>query len=272
MESLVKEGVLEEILNSTKEKVAMRKRTIPLHEDTCRRLYPGRDLVKALARRRHGLIAEYKSASPSEGKMSPALSLEETVRLYNRHADAISVLTEEDHFHGSLESLSKAASLSAIPVLRKDFIIDRYQVLESLIHGADAVLLIADILDGEELQAFYQLATEKGLDVLVEAHSTRAFEKALVLAPSLMGINNRNLGDLSIDRGRTAELSPRVPPTTILVSESGFHTVEHIEEVKPWVQAFLIGTAFMKSGNLEATLLEIGSAIHNERGGDSIEI
>jgi indole-3-glycerol phosphate synthase len=270
MESEV--NVLEKILTSTRERVEGRKASLPLDESLCRRLYPGRGLLEALARKRHGLIAEFKRASPSEGEMSSPLSLDDAVRLYNCHADAISILTEEEHFHGSLEHLSRAGALSAIPVLRKDFIIDRYQILESLSHGADAVLLIADILDGEKLRNLYHCAMEHGLDVLVEAHSPGAFEKALGLNPPLLGINNRNLDDFTIDRGRTRELSRQVSPSTILVSESGFMKIEHIEEVKPWARAFLIGTLFMKSTNPEATLIQISSAIHNERGGENLEI
>lgn len=204
--------------------------------------------------------------------MSPALSLDDAVRLYNCHADAISILTEEEHFHGSLEDLSRAGTLSALPVLRKDFIIDRYQISESLYHGADAVLLIADILDEEKLRTLYRLAEGKGLHVLMEAHSRDALEKALSLNPPVIGINNRNLEDFTIDRGRTRELARYVSSSAILVSESGFLKTEHIEEVKPWAQAFLIGTAFMKAKNPEAALIEISSALHHERGGEDLEI
>jgi indole-3-glycerol phosphate synthase len=259
--------VLQKIIASTKKRLKERKISHPLAEGSCRRLHEGRSFLHALAGKRHAFIAEYKNASPSEGQMGIHLSLEKTVALYNVHADAISVLTEEEHFQGTLEDLARASSLATIPVLRKDFIVDPYQILEALHYGADAVLLIADILDRESLQSLFQYALDRGLDVLLEAHSVPAFERALTLNPSILGINNRNLDDLTIDRGRTRELSGAVPPGTLVVSESGFLTPEHIEEIKPWARAFLIGTAIMKSGNPEETVKLISSVIHNERGG-----
>lgn len=252
--------ILQEILEKKRVRLEERKSRIPIRLLEEKSGPPERDFLEALRSQTHALIAEFKRSSPSSGKMS-SLDLRETVGLYSEYAQAISILTEEDHFGGSLEDLSIAAQESPIPVLRKDFIIDPYEIYESRYHGADALLLIAEALTESELAHLYALTRKLSMHALIEVHHSESLDKVLPLAPPIIGINNRNLEDLTIDRSRTAALSRRIPAGTLIVSESGFLQASHIEEVKPYVGAFLIGTAFMNAGDPEAMLAGLKKAL-----------
>ena len=162
--------------------------------------------------------------------------------------DAISCLTEEDHFHGSIDYLKYIRGISSLPILRKDFMIDEYQFYEAKAIGADAVLLIAAILDDAQMRDFYQLAKELSLDSLVEVHNEEEMERALKLDAEIIGVNNRNLKDFTIELDTTRRLSKMVPEEKVFVAESGIITDEDVRFLKQCkVDAFLIGRALMEA-------------------------
>ena len=196
------------------------------------------------------IIGEFKKASPSLGKIASKMDLLERIDEYNASVDAISCLTEEDHFDGSVDYLKQIRSASELPILRKDFMIDEYQFYEAKAIGADAVLLIAAILDDVQMHDFYQLARHLGLDVLVEAHNEEEIERSMRIDPRIIGVNNRNLKDFSISLENTKRLRPYVPEDKVFVAESGIMGDEDVKFLKECkVDAFLIGRAFMEAEN-----------------------
>lgn len=204
----------------------------------------------ALAKTGISIIGEFKKASPSLGKIESQISLTERIEEYNQSVDAISCLTEEDHFSGSAGYLQEIRGISPLPILRKDFMIEEYQFYEARAIGADAILLIAAILDDVQLLDFCQLTKELGMDALVEVHDELELERTLKLDAEIIGINNRNLHDFSIRLETTKRLAPLIPHHKILVSESGIVSDEDVKLLKECrVDAFLIGRAFMEAKN-----------------------
>ena len=202
----------------------------------------------ALKKEQISIIGEFKNASPSLGKIKSKINLEERIKEYNSSVDAISCLTEEDHFHGNIDYLKYIRSISTLPILRKDFMIDEYQFYEARAIGADAVLLIAAILDDAQMKAFYQLAKELSLDSLVEVHNEEEMERALKVDAEIIGVNNRNLKDFTIELDTTRRLSAMVPKDKVFVAESGIITDEDVKFLKQCrVDAFLIGRALMEA-------------------------
>lgn len=196
------------------------------------------------------IIGEFKKASPSLGKITSKIDLLERIDEYNASVDAISCLTEEDHFDGNVDYLKQIRKVSALPILRKDFMIDEYQFYEAKAIGADAVLLIAAILDDVQMHDFYQLARELKLDVLVEAHNEEEIERSMKINARIIGVNNRNLKDFTISLENTKRLRPYVPEDKVFVAESGIMgdgDVKFLKECE--VDAFLIGRAFMEAEN-----------------------
>ena len=188
------------------------------------------------------IIGEFKKASPSLGRIESKLDLMERISEYNQSVDAISCLTEEDHFNGNIDYLKEIRSKSELPILRKDFMIDEYQFYEAKAIGADAVLLIAAILDDGQMKAFYELARELELDVLVETHDEAEIERALRINPRILGVNNRNLNDFSISLETTRQLRKYIPEDKVFVSESGIMDDKDVKFLKDvGVDAFLIG-------------------------------
>lgn len=203
----------------------------------------------ALAKGGLSIIGEFKKASPSMGKIKMTMELEDRIEEYNSSVDAISCLTEEDHFSGSVEYFKKIRAITPLPMIRKDFIIDPYQIYEAKVIGADCILLIAAILSDEQMKEYYDLATSLGMDVLVETHDEKEMNRALRLQPKIVGVNNRNLKDFTISLDNTKRLRPMVPKETVFVSESGVTEDQHIQFLKECgVDALLIGGAFMLSG------------------------
>lgn len=199
------------------------------------------------------IIGEFKKASPSLGKIDSKIDLTERIDVYNESVDAISCLTEEDHFDGSADYLRTIRSISDLPILRKDFMIDEYQFYEAKAIGADAVLLITAILDDEQMKAFYQLSRELKMGVLVETHDEYEIERALRIDPRIIGVNNRNLNDFSIDITNTKKLKKYIPDDKVYVAESGIMNDEDVLFLKEaGVDAFLIGRAFMESADPKA--------------------
>lgn len=202
----------------------------------------------ALSKDGLSIIGEFKKASPSLGVIKNTIELEDRIEQYNNAVDAISCLTEEDHFNGNVEYFKKIRQITNLPMIRKDFIIDEYQVYEAKVIGADAILLIAAILDDAQFKKLYDLAYSLGLDVLCEVHDEEELNRMLKLDVEIVGINNRNLKDFTITLETTKRLSKMIPQNKVLVSESGVTTDDDIRTLKEsGINAMLIGRAFMES-------------------------
>lgn len=205
---------------------------------------------KAISRPdRINIIAEFKRASPSRGLISDQFAPGEIARMYQQAgAAAISVLTEEDFFRGSLEDLCEVQESVQVPVLRKDFIIDEYQILESAVAAVNAILLIAAALDPIELKHFHDIGSDYGLDVLVEVHDTRELDIALDAGAELIGINNRNLKTFNVSLEVSESLVTAVPEGKVVVAESGIKGPEDIIRLREaGFSAFLVGETLMSS-------------------------
>ena len=200
------------------------------------------------------LIAEVKRASPSAGLIRPDFEPAEIARQYEAGgARCLSVLTDERFFQGSLDYLAEARNAVSLPVLRKDFILDEMQVLEARAWGADCVLLIVAALDGALLARLLQVATDLGLDALVEVHSRQEMETALSVGACMVGINNRDLRTFQVSLDTTRALAPAVPEGVTVVAESGIHSREDVADLKTYgVDAVLVGESLMRSDDLVA--------------------
>ena len=220
---------------------------------------PVRGFAAALGRPGLSLIAEHKRRSPSAGPIREELELEDVVGAYERGgATALSILTEGPSFGGSLDDLRAARAAAGLPLLRKDFIVDSYQVQESFAAGADAILLIVAALTAEQLSALHAQALALGLTALVEVHDANELDVALALRAPVIGINNRDLKTLEVDTGRTFELLPRVAGHALVVSESGFGRAGQLDELaRAGVDGVLVGEALMRSPDVEAACREL---------------
>ena len=212
-----------------------------------------------MASGRSGIIAECKKASPSKGVIRPEYDVAQIARSYEEGgASCLSVLTDQKFFQGSADHLAKAKKTCNLPVLRKDFIIDASQILESHVMGADCILLIVAILDLVELQDFAAQAVALNMDVLVEVHSEEELELALQVSHGMLGINNRNLRTFETTLETSIRLSRLVPKDRLVVAESGIHSAEDIETLKSaGIDAFLIGESFMRASDPGAELERI---------------
>lgn len=218
-----------------------------------RRAQARRDFKSAISKKGGiNLIAEMKKASPSRGIIRSEYEPRKIAKIYEENnAAAISVLTEDRYFKGGIEHITAAREAVSIPVLRKDFIISEYQIYESAVSNADAVLLIASIFDKGILKGLYNQARSLGMDVLVEVHNIADMEKALSIGAEIIGINNRDLTTFKIDLNTTLELAKDIPPDKIIVSESGIKGLEEIKILRTvGINAVLIGTAFMESDDI----------------------
>ena len=205
---------------------------------------------QALAKPGLSIIGEFKQASPSLGTSVSKISLGERIEAYNRSVDAISCLTEEDYFKGSADCIREIRKMTPLPIIRKDFMIEDYQFYEARAIGADAVLLIAAILDDVQMRDFYQLAKGLGMDALVEVHDEREMERALKLDVGIIGANNRDLRDFTIHLEVTKRLSVMTPEDKVFVAESGIASDRDIKFVKDCrVDACLVGRALMEAEN-----------------------
>lgn len=215
---------------------------------------------KNISRPHHiNLIAEIKKASPSKGILRGDFNpVKIAITYQSSGASAISILTDERFFEGNLEYIKKVKESISLPVLRKDFIIDEYQIYESVAGGADAILLISELLSTSEMIKFYNLATSLGLDVLVEAHNEEDVEKAAAAGALIIGINNRDLHSFKVDLGVTQKLMRYIPQNMVKVSESGIKSHEDVMFLKSLgVNAVLIGEAFMESDDIASKMREI---------------
>lgn len=220
---------------------------------------------QALKKEGLSIIGEFKKASPSMGVINNKLNLEERIKQYNQSVDAISCLTEEDHFYGNVTYFKEIRKISTLPMIRKDFIIDTYQVYEAKVIGADAILLIAAILEDDKMKELYELSYQLGMDVLLEVHDEIELLRAMKLGAKIIGVNNRNLKDFTIELETTKQLVTYLNNNIdkyankegeemrpVFVSESGITTKEDIAFLKKMqVDAVLIGRAFMESESPE---------------------
>ncbi|MEZ5347298.1 MAG: indole-3-glycerol phosphate synthase TrpC [Pyrinomonadaceae bacterium] len=198
------------------------------------------------------IIAEIKRASPSKGMINDLFSVDDVARDYQKFgAAAISVLTEEDFFKGRIEDLITARNLTDLPILRKDFVFDEFQVYESALIGADAILLIAAMLNDEEIQRLYSLAESLGLDVLIETHNFMELERAAGLGAKLIGVNNRDLHTFEVSLDVSRNLVKKKPDNALFICESGLSRKEDLIEMQSLgFDGFLIGESLMKANNI----------------------
>lgn len=250
--------VLDRILSETRAEVERRKRELPLETADVGDLGVGAShrFRATISQPGIAVIAEFKRRSPSAGTLREAPDLAEIVTAYTRGgAAALSILTEGPNFDGALADLGEARAASSLPLLRKDFIVDPYQLLEARAAGADAVLLIVAALDATELAELYGEAGVLGLDVLVEVHDREELARALELGAEVIGVNNRDLRDFSVEVERTESLMDEMPAGAIVVSESGIAAVEQLRRLeRRGVQAVLVGETLMRAPDPAAAL------------------
>jgi len=264
-------STLDHLVSAAREEVERRSAVVPLHELSAQLAHRGDDrpFSEALVRPGLSVIAEFKRRSPSHGEIRPGAEVPAIVSAYERGgAAALSILTEPHSFGGSLDDLRAAREASTLPILRKDFIVDPYQLYEAAVGGADAILLIVAALDDSSLRLLHDEARGLDLDCLVEVHDERDLERALGVDCDVIGINNRNLRTLEVDLETTPELLTDVPAGKTVVSESGYSTREEFEEVdRIGVDAVLVGERLMRAEDPEAavralTLNEEGTREH----------
>ncbi|MCX5700862.1 MAG: indole-3-glycerol phosphate synthase TrpC [Candidatus Omnitrophica bacterium] len=260
---MAKVDTLKEIIIKKKERIALAKTQLPQEElmVKAKAALVARPFIKEINKiRQISLIAEIKKASPSLGVIRQDFNHLEIAGIYQElGVQAISVITEEDYFQGSLSFINDVKNIAQVPILRKDFIIDAYQVYESRFFGADAILLIADLLTQDEITEFIGIASGLGMDALVEVHDEKELKKVLKLkCVSLIGINNRNLHTLDVDFKITEKLYPLIPKDKVVVIESGIKSAQDVLFLKILgVNAVLIGTTFMQAENIGSKVQEL---------------
>jgi indole-3-glycerol phosphate synthase len=257
-----KEDVLKNIVLKKKERLILAKQNLPEEELKVKiqGLAPTRPFIQAIYKPRFiSLIAEIKKQSPSGGIIRQDFDPLEIAKIYqDAGVQAISVLTEEDFFGGSTSYINEIKNLVNLPVLRKDFIFEPYQVYESCFFGADAILLIADLLSRQKLSELIQLAHDLGLECLVEVHNEKDVKKALGLKASLIGINNRDLHTLEVDFKTTERLYPLIPKDRVVVVESGIKIRQDVLFLRILgANAVLIGEAFMEAQDIKKKIEEV---------------
>lgn len=263
-------SILNEIAARTKERIAEEKFKFPLRElisqqnsDLAKHAEEKISFLEALKKPGMSYICEVKKASPSKGLIAPDFPYLDIAKEYEQAgASAISCLTEPFYFQGADRYLQEISQAVNIPVLRKDFTVDEYMLYHAKAFGASAVLLICAILDNSQLKAFGELAQELGLDALVEAHDQWEVDRALNLGAKIVGVNNRNLHDFTVDMGNSIRLRNMAPADTVFVSESGIKTAEDIRILyENQVDAVLIGETLMRSPDKKAALGALNAGI-----------
>jgi len=262
-------GIIDQLIAGARQGVEARRSELPQADLEARLSARGEDrpFSEALVRPGLSLIAEFKRRSPSAGEIAAAADIGAQVASYERGgAAALSVLTDEAHFGGSLEDLRAARAACDLPIIRKDFIVDAYQLYEAAVNGADAVLLIVAALADEQLRSLYEEARSIDLDCLVEVHDAGELERALAIEAEVIGINNRNLDEQTVDIATTFELMPDVPAGKTVVAESGISGRAELEELdRVGVDAVLIGSALMAAEDPELKTRELAGVDESTR-------
>lgn len=256
--------VLSEIIAKKRERVAAKKEIVPLEQmrrlafESCSNTTP-HALSKALRFEGINIIAEFKRRSPSKGMIRADANLIDLVKSYESGgAAAISVLSEEDYFAGSLDDLRSVKAATSVPVLRKDFVFDEYQVYESAAAGADAILLIVATLDDQTLSHLSRLADELGMDALVEVHTSEELKRAVACDAKLIGVNNRDLRTFEVSLQTSLSLAPEMPKDAVSISESGLHTRNDLQRLHDaGYRGFLIGETLMRADDPAAALRKL---------------
>jgi indole-3-glycerol phosphate synthase len=232
-------------------KLELAVRDADIEQGAERSILGRRDFLAALSGRATAVIAEIKKASPSQGVFRSEFDPATIGRLYEQGgAAALSVLTDEKHFNGSLSDLESARAAVRLPVLRKDFTIDAYHVHQAAAYGADAILLIAAVLSEREMRDFRELAERYGMAALVEVHGADELEPALASGARVIGVNNRNLHTFEVSLDTSMRLAEKIPSNVVRVSESGIHSSDDVGQLRSaGYQAFLVGEHLMKSGD-----------------------
>jgi len=246
-------NILDKIIIDKKREVTLKKSIIPVSQLEASVFFGKQtiSLSQNLRESNSGIIAEHKRRSPSKSIINNNFTVEEVVKGYeNAGACGISVLTDGKYFGGSLDDLLLARASVNIPLLRKEFIVDEYQILEAKAHGADLILLIAAVLTREEITSLSEFAKKLGLEVLLEVHNQEELEKSIMPTLDMIGVNNRNLKTFEVSLDFSKELASQIPNDFVKVSESGISSIEAIQELKPYgYKGFLIGENFMKTDN-----------------------
>lgn len=249
--------MLDTIIEHKRRDVAARRALTSLESLRARATPTHRSLSAALRRSRPGFILEIKSASPSAGTIRRDSCLDPVIESYGRHADAVSVLTDERFFGGSLARLADIRRRLSQPILCKDFILDPFQVVEARLHGADAILLILAAINDDTWRSCALEAARLGMEVITEVHDEAETARALALGAPIVGINNRNLRTLDVDLGTTARLSRKIPSDRLIVAESGIAGRESVLALRPHADAFLIGSALMRESDIDRAVRRI---------------
>lgn len=246
-------NILEKIVADKRKEVLLKSSLLPMIQFEKSALFERKcdSLTSALKISKTGIIAEHKRRSPSKQTINQSTNVAQVAKGYQKAgASGMSILTDIKYFGGSLEDLILARASVDIPLLRKEFIIDEYQILEAKAHGADVILLIAAVLTRTEIKTFSELAKSLGMDVLLEVHNEEELEKSLMPSLDMLGVNNRNLKTFEVSLETSKELSGLIPDQFVRVSESGISSIEAIKELKSYgYQGFLIGENFMKTSN-----------------------
>nr|WP_288932063.1 indole-3-glycerol phosphate synthase TrpC [uncultured Allomuricauda sp.] len=244
-------NILDKIVADKRKEVDLKKSliTLPQLEASVMMERTSVSLKEVLRNSNSGIIAEHKRRSPSKSVINQSLNVQDVAKGYgDAGVCGMSVLTDGKYFGGSLDDLVLARASTNIPILRKEFIIDEYQIVEAKAYGADVILLIAAILTREEIKTLSELAKDLGLDVLLEVHNEEELKKSLMPSLDMLGVNNRNLKSFEVDLEISKSLSKKIPDDFVKVSESGISSVEAIRDLKEFdYQGFLIGENFMKT-------------------------
>lgn len=257
--------ILDEIINNKKDELDRLKADFPVMglvqglKMRIKQLPPARDFIKVVKGDGIKIIAEVKKASPSKGVIRKSFDPVEIARIYEVNgASAISVITEEKYFQGHIDYLKEIKDAVSIPVIRKDFIFDEYQIYESRAAGADAILLIAGILEKEAIDEFLALSHSLGMSCLVEAHDEQDIDKVLSTKAKLIGINNRDLKTFKTDIKTTLALATKIPKGRMVVSESGINSYNDVDMLKrKGIHIFLVGESLMRENDIGKKLREL---------------
>lgn len=251
-------NILDQIIASKKREVVLKKSIIPIKQLEQSVLFGQKtnSLVQYLANSSSGIIAEHKRRSPSKSIINQSNSVEEIVKRYeNGGASGISILTDNQYFGGSLDDLILARATTHLPLLRKDFMVDEFQIIEAKSFGSDVILLIAAVLTREEIKKLSELAKSLKLEVLLEVHNQEELDKSIMPTLDLIGVNNRNLKTFEVNLDYSKQLAEQIPNDFIKISESGIDSAAAVSELKNFgFKGFLMGEFFMKSQNPESEM------------------